>query len=376
MHIVLHLSDAGQGGAERQLLALLREAQLRPQSNYRHVVCLVRDGDLADEFAATAPTTILGKTSKVDVRFVRDLRRLVREVQPDIVHAWGPTPNIWGAMILATLAPWHRPKTVLAVVGLEEWRGPVLRLADRASYAMADRVVGCARAVTEHAVTRGASSRKTRTVGLGVSVPPRLERRPERGVVLLLARVNWVKGHRTVLGIWPEVLRAVPYAHLVMAGPVTDPGEQAVQDELVRILSSDSQLSRSVDLIGMVDPGEQLERSEVLVVPSISEGLPNVVLEAFAHRVPVVAHDVGGIGEVVVTGDTGWLVSADDPGALTKALIAALANRAEAQRRGDRGREEVERMTFANALRNWTAVYDELVLGAMLERGAKSGEGG
>jgi glycosyltransferase involved in cell wall biosynthesis len=48
----------------------------------------------------------------------------------------------------------------------------------------------------------------------------------------------------------------------------------------------------------------------MLVLPSLTEGLPNVVLEAFAYKTPVVATAVGGVPELVKDGETGWLVSA------------------------------------------------------------------
>ncbi len=72
------------------------------------------------------------------------------------------------------------------------------------------------------------------------------------------------------------------------------------------------------------------------MVPSIYEGMPLVVLEAMAAGVPVVASRVSGIPEVVVDGETGWLVPAEDPPALASALAHALADPAERARRGAR----------------------------------------
>lgn len=93
-----------------------------------------------------------------------------------------------------------------------------------------------------------------------------------------------------------------------------------------------------------------------LVVPSIYEGMPLVILEAMEAGVPVVASAVSGIPEVVVDGSTGWLVPPEDPDALAAALGEALGDPAEASRRGVAGRERVgEHYRPRHAARAWLA---------------------
>jgi glycosyltransferase involved in cell wall biosynthesis len=102
-----------------------------------------------------------------------------------------------------------------------------------------------------------------------------------------------------------------------------------------------------------------------LVVPSTYEGMPLVVLEAMAAGVPVVASRVSGIPEVVVDGETGWLVPPEDPAALALALAEVLADAGEARRRGEAGRRRVEeRFRPLHA----AAAWERAVLGAEMER--------
>lgn len=68
------------------------------------------------------------------------------------------------------------------------------------------------------------------------------------------------------------------------------------------------------------------EAIDLLVLPSRSEGLPNVVLEALGCGVPVVATDVGAVSEVVIHGKTGWIVPAEDAEALSGAILEALSD--------------------------------------------------
>lgn len=84
-----------------------------------------------------------------------------------------------------------------------------------------------------------------------------------------------------------------------------------------------------------------LARCRALVVPSIYEGMPLVVLEAMAAGKPVVASAVSGIPEVVLDGETGWLVPPEDPETLAAALAEVVGRPEEAQRRGEAGRRRV-----------------------------------
>ena len=82
-----------------------------------------------------------------------------------------------------------------------------------------------------------------------------------------------------------------------------------------------------VDFLGPVaDPALTLAAADVLVLPSRTEGIPAVLIEAGLSGLPVVATDVGGVREVVVPGETGLLVAPDDGDALAGALRLALAN--------------------------------------------------
>ena len=97
----------------------------------------------------------------------------------------------------------------------------------------------------------------------------------------------------------------------------------------------------AVSFLGRCGPARVagfLAGARALVVPSIYEGMPLVVLEAMAQGLPVVASRVSGIPEVVVDGETGWLVPPEDPAALAAALREVLGDPAEAERRGSAGR--------------------------------------
>jgi glycosyltransferase involved in cell wall biosynthesis len=93
-----------------------------------------------------------------------------------------------------------------------------------------------------------------------------------------------------------------------------------------------------------------LASADLLVLPSLYEGLPNVVLEAMRARKPVVATAAPGTTEVVIDGRTGLLVPMQDPPALAQAIRTVIEDRDLAQRLGAGGRARVESEFRADAM--------------------------
>lgn len=91
------------------------------------------------------------------------------------------------------------------------------------------------------------------------------------------------------------------------------------------------------------DVAPLLAAADVVVVPSLHEGLGVAALEAMAAARPVIASRIGGLAEVVIDGETGWLVPPGDAGALAAALEAALRDAGESKRRGTAARVRVTR---------------------------------
>lgn len=351
---VVHLIGAALGGAEIQLVNLLAAESNGP---YMHEVLCVRDGPLVRQFQKLALTTVLDKHGKVDPKFYLRLVTALRRSRPQILHTWTETPNLWGpsAAYLAGV-----PHVVMAETALSDPKAIPLRLVDWANYRLADKIVGCCQAVASSAVGRGAPSERTSVVYLGVDVPAPYdgsERVP--GLVLMLGRFDPRKGHDVLLDAIPQVLARVPGAHFALAGPAGSPETRrikAIVQQRVRELG----LRERVEVLDAVDAATHLRRATLLVLPSHSEGLPNVVLEAFAYSVPVVATAVGGIPEVVTDGDTGWIVPPGKSARLAAALVQALNDPDEARRRGERGRRRVEALTLGASLAAWSAVYDQV----------------
>lgn len=177
-----------------------------------------------------------------------------------------------------------------------------------------------------------------------------IEAGAEPGYLLFVGRLRIRKGVEVLL----EALRELPGsgagARLLIAG---DGEHRAALERKAAELG----LGASAVFLGRCGAPRVralLRGAAALVVPSTYEGMPLVVLEAMEAGLPVVASRVSGIPEVVEDGRTGWLVPAEDPGALAAALAEVLDRPDEARRRGEAGRRRVdERFRPAHAAAAW-----------------------
>ncbi|MCI0376856.1 MAG: glycosyltransferase, partial [Gemmataceae bacterium] len=138
-------------------------------------------------------------------------------------------------------------------------------------------------------------------------------------------------------------------------------GDGPLRDELQQRIENRGLAGRFV-LAGFRDDLDALlPNFDVFVQSSYTEGLPNVVLEALAARVPVVATAVGGTPEILHDGQTGFLVEPRDPTFLSRRIGALIADEDARRRMGKAGRRFVrEQCTFAAQAREYESVFREL----------------
>jgi len=136
--------------------------------------------------------------------------------------------------------------------------------------------------------------------------------------------LNYLKGHAYFIRAARRIKERIPEAKFLVVGRKlnTDPGYGDGVEQLAR----DCGLADDVVFAGFrEDAAGILSVLDVFVLSSILESCPNVVLEAMAMRVPVVATDVGAVSEMVLAGRTGWVVPPRDAPALAEAVLACLA---------------------------------------------------
>jgi glycosyltransferase involved in cell wall biosynthesis len=162
----------------------------------------------------------------------------------------------------------------------------------------------------------------------------------EAPVVLYAGLLIPRKGVHHLLHAFGTLANAFPDATLVLAGA---PGDAAYADALA--VEAERRLPGRVRFLGHVEPpalAAWMRRARVVVLPSLSEGLGRVVIEAMATGTPVIGSRVGGIPDLVTDGVTGFLVPAGDEAALAERVRRLLADADAARAMGARGRAFVE----------------------------------
>lgn len=159
---------------------------------------------------------------------------------------------------------------------------------------------------------------------------------PSTPVAVFAGGLDPVKGVDVLIDAWVSVLDRLPAARLVIAGDGPARGELEARVQAAGV-------AHSVEFAGRIDREAlrvRLDAANCLVLPSRSEGLPRVILEAMARARPVVATAVGGIPELVDDPRTGRLVPPDDAPALAGALVAVLGDPHHAAQAGAQARAD------------------------------------
>jgi glycosyltransferase involved in cell wall biosynthesis len=181
---------------------------------------------------------------------------------------------------------------------------------------------------------------------------------PDARVVGCVAGLKPVKGHRYLLEAAAKVMKADARVHLVLVGD----GE--LRDEIAahaRRLGIGARTS----LLGYREDSAQLAAAfDVAALASLSEGLPNAVMEAMAAGAPVVATAVGGVPELIEDGETGFLVPPADAEALAERIEYALSQVDQAGLIAMRGRQFIiERFGMERMVAAVERLYDEIIQG-------------
>lgn len=286
------------------------------------------------------------------VRFAGYLRRN----RIDIVHSYNFYANCF-AIPAARLA--RTPVVVASIRAMGAFMTPLQRRVQRMICRLADVVLVNADAVRQWLIGEGYCPDKLVVIRNGIDLS-RFERphagpavRGELGVsgdapvIAMVARVNRLKGVEYFLEAAAAVASVFPDARFLVVGDavvvkddVAAPNSNYRREleEQIRRLG----LERRVVFTGFrLDVPELLSEVTASVHPSLSEGLPNAVLESMAAGVPVVATRIGGTPEAIEDGVTGLLVPPGDSAALARAMCRLLEDRELAARLGQAARRRV-----------------------------------
>ena len=360
-HVIYRLD---YGGLENGLLNVINSI---PAGRYRHVIITLAG---FSDYSARLPDGVrvetVEKRDGLDLGLYLRLWRRFRTIQPTLVH----TRNL--ATLESQLPAWlagvrHRlhGEHGRDVHDLDNTRVRYRILRKIFSYVVQRYI----------AVSHELASYLTEDVGVAASRVSRIcngvdtnrfqpaagQRRGVLAVIGTIGRMQPVKDQLTLARAFIEVVETSPHGRerfaLVMVG------EGPLRSEAAALLER-AGVSNLVWLPGSRDDTPELLRAfDIFVLPSLAEGISNTILEAMASGLPVVATDVGGNGELVVKGKTGFLVPRAEPQAMTAAILDYADEPALRDRHGAEGRRRaVESFSLAGMVDQYERIYDEMTM--------------
>jgi glycosyltransferase involved in cell wall biosynthesis len=360
------------GGAEGQFIELALRLKARGWDLCVASVLPPGGGEVVLS-AHGIPVRTLGvsRSSQLPASILR-LRRHIREQKPHILHA-----HMTHAALLARVVRLVEPIPVVigTLHGLKMykdsgtgWRGREFLGALTRWLPDATTVV-CDAAARHCVAARTALPRKLRVVPNGIDTgtfraDPAVRSATRRSlgiahefVWVLAGRFQPVKDHCTLLRAFVQVLERHPDSLLLLAGDGPLQGEMV---ELAQALG----IAAKVRFAGVRDDMPALlNAADVCVLSSVYEALSMFLLEGAATGLPAVATDVGGNGDIVLDGVTGFLAPAGDPNALAQAMLR-MARLPEHERHamGARARAHIQaQYSIDSVVDHWESLYQELL---------------
>jgi glycosyltransferase involved in cell wall biosynthesis len=306
----------------------------------------------------------------------RRIKRVLREFRPDVVHTHSAKGGILGRAAASALglpaivhtvhgAPFHAYQNPLA----REFARRCERWAARHCHAL----VSVSDAMTELMVAGGIAPReKFTTIYSGLEVEPflavdscreaardQLGYRPEHIVIGKIARLFPLKGHEFLLRAAPAIVAAFPNARFLLVG------DGVLRSQLESQVAR-AGLAEHFQFLGLVAP-ERIPRliaaTDIVVHASLREGLARALVQALLVGRPVVSYDVDGAREIVISGETGFLVPPKSIDELTAAVNRLAADPAIRAQMGAEGRRRfAEQFRYERMVDELHKLYERLIM--------------
>lgn len=314
------------GGGESHLLSLTAHLD---RERFEPVVLSFTDGPMMDRLKEMGVKTRLIYTEKpFDVRVWGRVKRLLEEVQPDIIHAHGTRANsnvLWAARSLGipvvyTVHGWsfHQDQHPM-VRRLRIWGEKYLTEKSQVNISVSASNQQSGKnyipSFSSIVVNNGIDERKFNPQGRYAAIRAELNIDPAAVLVLFIARFTAHKQPLSLLEAFIKALPAHPALHLLMVGE----GDQ--QAEAVRRVSELGLGDKISFQAFRQDVPDVLAAADIFVLPSLWEGLPIGLLEAMAMGKAVIASKVDGTSEIVEDGVNGVMIPT---AGLVEQLTAAL----------------------------------------------------
>jgi len=327
--IVHFISSLHYGGAEQVLMTLV---QGLANQGYHQTVLYIHDGPHKKTLQNLGIATyhVQGLFFRYDLIFFIRLVRLLRRLNPDLVHT-----SLWAANCFGRLSAWLLSIPVVqAYHNKASLDGNVRNTIDRYTGARFAPAVAVSHDAALSLTQKGINPQKITVIANGVRCNERTiipEQKQDTFIIGMIARFHPVKNHATLLAALAE-LKEKNYRFKALF--IGDGVDVAIQ-ELVAMY----QLNDLVEIIKGQSSAPYMKLLDCCVLPSFSEGLPMVLLEAMAGGIAcVVSHEANG-AQLIKHNETGLLFSAHNAAELAHQLQLLIDQRSLGQNLGQQGQK-------------------------------------
>lgn len=359
---ILHvIPNLGVGGAEKMLLAVCSGVG-EPKFEHK-VVSLKSGGGTADEMRKkNIGVQILNSADgfwegALDLpRVYRELKKIMLEFSPRIVHTWLTRGNVIGRLAAKNAGV---PIVVSSLRVMESEKKYHL-WSERLTHRWSQIVTVNCTALREFAVEKiGIPWEKIVLIPNGIDLPDietaSISKSAEHFVVGTIGRLHRQKGIDVFLRSAKIVHEKFPQCRFWIAG-------EGPEKETLESLTRQLHLESSVKFLGLARSSEVMPRLDLFVLASRWEGMPNVILEAMALRKPVVATSVGGATDLIEQERQGLLVTPENAEALAASVIKLIENESLRRRLADAAyRKAKENFSLDRMIAAYENFYESLL---------------
>ena len=364
-----------RGGTERQLLELLRGLD---RSTFDPTLILFGETDKETSYD---PTGAVDRVLSLDIAPGGNFRarnspglalgtmrltRILRNIRPHIVHAFLPAPAVLGSMACRVTGVPVFLVGRRAMASYHRRGSRILTWFDRLPLKLATGMVGNCEAIAREAVAtdrlpehraftiyNGVDTRHFRQ-GCDQALRQNLGFAPEDIVFGMIANFHYIKRHIDFVRAAEQICKAAPQAKFLMVG-----SDQGTLPELRKEIHARGLDSSFAIVAGTSEPERYYRAMDAYVCASELEGMSNSIMEAMASAKPVIATNVGGNSELVIEGETGFLVAACAPSQIATCASMLLSNSWMRARMGQKALRMMEERFSVDTM---VRAYEELYL--------------
>lgn len=358
-------------GSEKNIVSLLNH--INPEKFDLSVACLI-SGELAREIRGKGYEIIGLKKGKIQspngLENIKFLREYIRKRKISLIMTYHESSDFYG-LLLSKICR-------VPVISNRRDMGFKTKVRHKMVYKICgkyfDAIVAVSNAVKKELLkSNWFPEEKIVTIYNGIEVTKilddnekrnikfRMGFRPEHKLVGVIGNLRKIKGIQFFIESAPKILRKHSEVHFLVVGD--DMGEPGYTRKDLESLAKEKNVLDRIHFLGKrTDIPHIISIMDIGVVPSLSEGFSNTLLEYMASSKPVVATEVGGNGEAIVNGETGLLIPPADTEALAEAVSWLLENKEKALKFGEAGRKLVEeKFSLKKMIKNYEYLFGKVI---------------